>query len=105
MYFVVNKRLKMGKGKIAAQVAHAAIALSRKLDPKDPVHKEWDRKHHAKIVLAAEEATFTKLVPLCDHVVTDMGLTQVPPGSQTVLRWLPRSSDEVPAYLRELKLL
>lgn len=105
MYFVVNRDLKMGKGKIAAQVAHAAIALARRLDVKNKVHQVWERTYQAKIVLGANDQTFQKLIPICDHIVQDMGFTQIACGSQTVLAWLPMEEQQVPDQLKQLKLL
>lgn len=87
MYFVVNKSLDMGKGKIAAQVAHAAIECY-KVTPRGHLFHIWDRGHFTKVVLYADEETMLALHkkhPDITVLITDANSTQVPDGSHTVL--------------------
>ena len=51
MVFVVNSELKMGVGKIAAQVAHAGLAIQKKLlqgsDKMRIMANEWEEMGYA----------------------------------------------------------
>ena len=95
MVFVVNMELKMGVGKIAAQVGHATLALYR-LVQTQPNWKEactkWDDQGSRKIVLQGlsthhllelKHKAYGMRLP--SIIVHDAGKTQVEPGSLTVL--------------------
>ena len=94
MTFVVNANLKMGIGKVAAQVGHAVLGLYHKLQSKNgiPGLAEWERNGGRKVVLKGlnaahlldlkQKAVESGIVCL---VVQDAGKTQVEPGSFTVL--------------------
>ena len=87
MYFVVNSTLKMGKGKIAAQAGHAAIAVYRS-NPRNDLFEAWNNGGYAKVVLAADSVTIEALADRyrrSSERVIDAGFTQVEPGSFTVL--------------------
>lgn len=106
MYFVVNKSLNMGKGKIAAQVGHAAIAVY-KSNPRNDLFRDWDRNSHAKVVLGADNETMETLSVKYNSSterVIDAGRTQIEPGSFTVLGFhvMPAGSNP---DLQKLKLL
>ena len=78
MVFVVNHALKMGKGKIAAQVGHAAV----------------------KATLKSGEVRPELLVK-----INDAGHTQIPSGSLTVLALGPEEEEKLDELTGELKLL
>lgn len=109
MYFVVNKSLKMGKGKIAGQVGHGAAALTRRLERKVNINFEqalvyqtWTITGETKIVLTADESVLDELrskYPTITHAVHDAGHTQIPANSFTVLAFLPLTHDQLPAEL------
>lgn len=96
MVFVVNAELSMGVGKIAAQVAHAALGLHRILLQHQIKYGEcllnWTEYGETKIVLRGD--TTEHLIDLehkaiedklpC-YLVHDAGKTQVKSGSTTVL--------------------
>jgi PTH2 family peptidyl-tRNA hydrolase len=106
MYFVVNDTLKMGKGKIGAQVAHAAIAIFRK-HPDTPLFREWDHGCNAKVVLKASQEQLLALAEKYSHIsklIRDQGRTQVEPGSFTVLGFNVMEKDSNPDLV-QLKLL
>jgi peptidyl-tRNA hydrolase, PTH2 family len=106
MYFVVNKSLQMGKGKIAAQVAHGAIALYRD-HPQTTLFCSWERSGHTKIVLAADQTTMESLsrkYPETTRKVIDQGRTQVVENSFSVLAFQVMVSGSNPD-LTALKLL
>ena len=113
MYFVVNSDLNMGKGKIAAQVAHAAIE-SYLHSKHIPIFNQWNKGAHAKVVLKAPEITLKYLIDTY-HVsknkdgiicfpIYDLGRTQVEPGSLTVISFSVCNRNQIPE-LRDLKLL
>ncbi|KAK4023444.1 probable peptidyl-tRNA hydrolase 2 [Daphnia magna] len=119
MVFVVNMSLGMGVGKIAAQVAHAALGLHRELIDKEmEENKEcgaltcWeDYDGERKIALKGESKEHlldllrqAKEVGLCHYLVSDAGHTQVAPGSNTVLSIFGKESD-VNLITGKLKLL
>jgi hypothetical protein len=70
--YVLNPRLRMSSGKVVAQVAHAAVMA------------DWDGDAS---LYAPEPAAFDALCARDDLAakVVDAGLTEVPPGTVTVL--------------------
>lgn len=90
MYLIANKGLKMSPGKLAAQVAHAAVraAMESSLDGRD----NWFKNGETKIVLQARDTEHLLLSQryieghgIITHLVIDEGRTEVPPLSATVL--------------------
>jgi peptidyl-tRNA hydrolase len=114
MYLVVNSDLNMKKGKTASQCAHAAadLVLSLVLSPRKipKAFETWIRSGAKKIVLKAPQGTLEELTvkyapTLRIAPVIDAGLTQIAPGSFTVLGFEPLFPQDVPPELRALKLL
>lgn len=109
----VRSDLKMGKGKLAAQVAHGAVAGMEETRRRQPEWvEEWLQEGQPKIVVRvggldellalkveAEEAD----IPLA--LVQDRGLTQLPPGTITCLALGPAPSDRLDPITGRLKLL
>ena len=103
----------MSKGKIAVQVAHAAVTgaeLARKK------HRGWWRnwlgEGQSKVVLKVsglEDLMKFKLKAdescLPTAIVEDRGLTQVPPGTITCVAIGPAPSSRIDEMTRELPLL
>jgi peptidyl-tRNA hydrolase, PTH2 family len=109
MYIIVNNDLKMGKGKLCAQVGHAVAAWTRRLEksPTDAYHK-WLRHLEPKIVLKGDQTIITDLRKKYPHqteIVIDAGKTQIAPGSLTVLAFAPTHIQNAPPELKNLKLL
>ncbi|XP_078332244.1 putative peptidyl-tRNA hydrolase 2 [Crassostrea virginica] len=115
MVFVVNSELKMGVGKVAAQVAHAALGLHRTLldDPQrfGQMLMSWEQFGETKIVTKADNtAQLTGLAEkassegLPHYIVHDAGKTQVASGSMTVLAIMGKL-DVVDAITGSLTLL
>lgn len=110
MVFCVRKDLQMGKGKIAAQCCHAAIDLYVGASKSDLT--AWKKSMSRKVVLSiADEKEMeeifekAKTAGLNRHIVTDAGLTQIDPGSKTVLGIGPASAEEIDKITGHLKLL
>lgn len=96
MVFIVNAELSMGVGKIAAQVAHAALGLHRILLQHQTKYGEsllaWTEYGETKIVLRGESTEHLINLEsqaingnLPCYLVHDAGRTQVQAGSTTVL--------------------
>lgn len=109
MVIVVNNDLKMGKGKIAAQVGHAISAMYQRVISGAKVHHlgRWLQTGEGKIVLKASQEEFNALLETNspDIIVKDAGHTQVDPGSITVIAYFPRHSSQKDEQLDRLKLL
>lgn len=93
MVVVVRHELGLSPGKVAVQVAHAAVMLA--IDPKVQRRREfrlWLEQGQKKVALRVEtlgelEALAKKAqgLGLPAVIVQDAGLTEVPPGTKTVL--------------------
>jgi PTH2 family peptidyl-tRNA hydrolase len=109
----VRTDISMGKGKLAAQVAHAAVAASRDTERKKPEwFKAWWREGQAKIVVKVEgESQLIDLkrkaeeLGLPTSIVVDRGLTQIPPDTATCLGIGPGPSELIDSVTGDLKLL
>lgn len=118
MYIIVNKDLKMSKGKIAAQCCHSACKVVEEFmrreynsNPSgwlDMYFQQWLKGSYAKIVLKASEYEMNELIkehPLIVRYTRDEGRTQVKAGSLTTLAFFPLPKSEIPEKLKELKLV
>jgi len=93
MVFFVRHDLKMQKGKIASQCAHASIGLYKKLlKNKNDLLDDWEETGCKKIVLKVDnENAFGDILVFCErhnilnHTVVDAGKTQIQANSRTVL--------------------
>ena len=114
MVFVVNNSLRMGVGKVAAQVGHATLALYQLLQTQ-PRWKEdsakWEDTACKKIVVQGQSThhllelkhkAYEQRLP--NIIVHDAGRTQVEPGSLTVFAVFGKTS-EVDSVTGNLKLL
>ncbi|XP_048729599.1 probable peptidyl-tRNA hydrolase 2 [Ostrea edulis] len=115
MIFVVNSELQMGVGKIAAQVAHAALGLHRTLldDPQKfgQMLMSWEQFGETKIVTKGDNtgqlmglAEKASSLGLPHYIVHDAGRTQIAAGSTTVLAIMGKL-EVVDSITGSLKLL
>ena len=111
---VVRSDLKMGKGKVAAQVAHAALDAADVARRKHPGwYDSWRAQGQAKVVVKTDggEAALEELqkqartMGLPVSLIQDRGLTQLEPGTTTCLGIGPGPSDEIDKVTGKLKLL
>ena len=111
---VVRSDLKMGKGKLAAQVAHAALEAAEAARRKHPGwYESWRGQGQAKVVVKADggESALEELqvrartMGLPVSLIRDRGLTQLEPGTTTCLGIGPGPSDEIDKVTGKLKLL
>ena len=113
MVFVVNHELKMGKGKIAAQVGHAAVKATLKSGELRPeLLDAWLSTGQEKICVKAVDAHHieqienqAKQVNVLTSKIHDAGHTQIPAGSLTVLALGPDHDKKLDDLTGELKLL
>ena len=106
----VRLDLNMSPGKIAAQVAHGALAAARAASP--TTLADWRADGEPIVVLRCRDAAHMQLlqdtaraVGVYSRVIRDAGMTQVEPGSATVLAVGPASMHLVDAVTGALKLL
>ncbi|EFO22436.2 hypothetical protein LOAG_06049 [Loa loa] len=114
MVFVVNMSLKMGAGKLAAQVGHATLGVYRLAQrSEDGQHAldAWRISGEMKVVVKGHNTEMlldffkqAKDLGLFGYIVSDAGRTQIPAGSRTVLG-IFGPSHLVDSVTGELKLL
>ncbi len=114
---VVRKDLKLGKGKLAAQVAHASCeAVFLILDKMKPKWRDWLQQWRIegqeKVVLKVDNAqelidiyNKAKNQDLPTVLVRDAGRTQIPPGTITAVGIGPAPEHEIDRITGHLKLL
>ena len=110
---IVRTDIKMGKGKIAAQVAHASVtAFVETLKINKKLAEEWLNSGQKKIILKVE--SLEKLLNLHKKaiekglvavIIEDKGLTQLPEGTITCLGIGPDESNKIDEITLKLKLL
>ncbi len=113
MMIVARRDLELSPGKLAAQVAHAAVdcaLLTKKEKPR--WFGSWKREGAKKVVVIVE--TQDALYPLKEKaeelgimtcLVTDAGHTEIPEGTVTVLGIGPAPNNIIDQVTGELPLL
>jgi peptidyl-tRNA hydrolase, PTH2 family len=110
---IVRLDLKMGRGKIAVQCAHAAVSSANEARARFPEWwKHWMDEGQAKValkvpdleaILRLEMEARAKRLP--HYLVEDRGLTQVPLGTVTCLGIGPAPSHLLDSLTGDLSLL
>ncbi len=107
---VVNQSLKLPKGKLAAQVAHASVGAF--VEASDDARVNWLAEGMPKVVLEAPgEADLLQLLDLAIQsgipalLVEDAGRTVVPAGTITCLGLGPADDEDIDRLTGGLKLL
>ena len=107
---VVNDSLKLPKGKLAAQVAHASVSAFLAADKK--ATQAWLKEGMPKVVLKGEnEGELLKLQTMAQdqnipvRLIEDAGKTVVPEGTITCIGLGPAPESELDELTGELKLL
>lgn len=107
---VVNESLKLPRGKLAAQVAHAAVAAF--LAASEEAKRLWLASGMPKVVLKSqsaeelrqlEEAAKERGIPA--YLITDAGRTVVLAGTVTCLGLGPAPEEALDELTGELKLV
>ncbi len=110
---LIRNDIEMSKGKTAAQAAHASLMSFFNAEKKDKkIADEWLKTGEKKIVLKVQddkvlkklfEAFKYKEIPCA--LVSDAGLTQLPPGTVTALGVGPWKSKDIDEFTSSFKLL
>lgn len=110
---VVRKELRMGIGKLAAQVAHAAVSGAEQVMTSNPSwFMKWFSSGQAKVVVKVlsledlhniKQKAQTSGLPVVQ--IQDRGLTQLPAGTITCLGIGPAPSPLIDRITKDLKLL
>jgi PTH2 family peptidyl-tRNA hydrolase len=113
LVIVVRRDLKLSQGKLAVQVAHAAVtcaATARKETPK--WYKAWFSEGQKKVVCKVQSEDelhelrdAARAKNLAAHLINDAGLTEVPPGTTTCLGIGPGPENIVDQITGKLSLL
>ncbi len=112
MVIAVRKDIDFGKGKMAAQVAHAAVSCALKSEKNDKKNfKEWIRTGQRKIVVKiADLDALYRLKDMAEGagvvtaLITDAGLTQIAPGTVTCVGLGPSPEDVIDPITGNFKL-
>lgn len=107
---LVRKDLKMGKGKLAAQVSHASTDAVLKSDKRKI--NDWKKKGMKKVVLkVSDEKELLEMKRLADKeklvnaLIKDAGRTQLEPGTITCLGIGPDDEKKIDKVSGKLKVL
>lgn len=110
MAIVVRTDLKMGKGKIAGQAAHAAVRATKKSGMID--RYLWFKQGETKIVLKVKsEDELKAIIKDCGQrklnfaLVHDAGRTQIEAGTLTAIGIGPHNDERIDKVIKDLKLL
>ena len=109
---IVRKDLKLTKGKMSAQVAHASLEAYRKARDIYPTKtKHWLNQGAKKVVVYAENKKelleiIKEIPPNIPHkFIIDAGRTHLEPGTITCLGIGPWEEDEIDKITGDLKLV
>ena len=113
MVIAIRKDIDMGRGKIAAQAAHAAVActiLSMKKNKK--IFNEWYSLGQKKVVVKVDNIEeIYKIKEECkdlgviSEIIMDAGFTQIMPGTVTCIGIGPDKDDILDGITGKYKLL
>lgn len=107
---IVRTDLKMGKGKLCSQSAHASIAAFLKSNEIE--RKNWLKEGMKKVVLkVSNEKELVELYKIAKkeklpcELISDAGYTQIEPGTVTALGIGPANYKKIDKITGKLKLL
>lgn len=113
MVIVVRKDLKLSAGKMAAQVAHAAVNCALSCKKRKPSHFEgWYSEGQKKVVVKVQDLNELYQIKqaaedagLVTSLIIDAGMTELPPNTTTCLGIGPAPSTEVDRVTGRLGLM
>jgi len=107
---LVREDLKLPKGKLAVQVAHASLDVALKSDKK--IVERWKNQGGKKVVLKiADERDLFKYMSMLENegikvaLIKDAGHTVVEPGTITCLGVGPDSEEKIDKVTGKLKMV
>ena len=112
MAIVIRNDLKMSKGKLAVQVAHASVSCAIEPYSDHSVMEEWFDEGQRKVCLKVESLQELEAVEqlaihngvLCKKIV-DFGLTELPPNTVTCIGIGPALEEKINKVTGNLKLV
>ena len=113
MVIVARKDLKLSPGKLAAQVAHAAVACAFSTKKNNSKwFNNWQNEGAKKAVVKADnvDAFFSlkekaEQLKIAAYIIEDAGHTEIPAGTKTVLGLGPAPNDIMDQVTGDLPLL
>lgn len=113
MVIVVRKDIKLSPGKLAAQVAHAAVNCALVSKKRKPINFErWYGEGQKKVVVKVQDlAELYKVkqaaedLGLVTSLITDAGMTELPPNTTTCLGIGPAPNAELDRVTGHLGLM
>jgi len=107
---IVRDDLKLPKGKMAAQCAHAAVEAA--LKSSDSNLKAWRAEGQKKVILKADNEKHLRLLNqaakdmgMKTALITDAGKTVIAPGTVTCLAIGPDEETQIDTITNKLKLM
>ena len=110
---VTREDLSLSLGKLAAQVAHAAVActlLTKKINPK--WFNKWQNEGAKKVIVTVEilDDFFSlkeraERLGIVSNIIEDAGHTEIPQGTKTVLGLGPAPNSLIDQITGDLPLL
>ena len=113
MVIVMRNDLKMSKGKIAAQAAHAAVNCAFAAKKKDPKNLDkWMSEGQKKVVVKVnsekelfEVKAIADAAGMINSVITDAGRTEIAPGTVTCIGIGPAPESAIDKITGNLSML
>lgn len=113
MVIVIRRNLNLSPGKLAAQVAHAAVACALSVKKnKAKWFNKWQNEGGKKAVVKVDcEDDFYPLkekaekLGIVTYIVVDAGHTEIPAGTKTVLGVGPAPNNLIDQVTGDLSLL
>jgi peptidyl-tRNA hydrolase len=104
MLYVIRPGVMKTTGKAMAQAGHASLMCESRWGARAPeAFAAWHAAVEPGEVVQADDAQWELLRDRCDGVVVrDGGLTQVEPGTETVVALVPQAREERPEVVRSL---
>lgn len=108
LYFRRRRTMDLGPDEHQSRSEHRRLEAMTEIDPDDMALFElWDRTSYRKVTLRADDKEWEKLKAsgLRHVVVRDAGLTELEPGSETVIGLWPMFRSQAPRLVRRLRAL
>jgi PTH2 family peptidyl-tRNA hydrolase len=113
MVLVTRKDLSISIGKLAVQIAHAAVNCTLETKKKHPKwFIKWQYEGAKKVILSVDSiddfnilCTKAKKFDIVSDIITDAGHTEIPAGTITVLGIGPAPNNLIDQVTGDLHLL
>ena len=109
---VYRSDLKLSKGKLAIQVAHAAVSASERAKNFEDWYPKWKSEGQKKVLVKVsnkeeliELKNIAKAKKLPYYLIKDAGLTEIPPNTITCLGIGPAPENKVDEITGSLTLV